>query len=178
MKLTLDHSTVRTWRESDAESVAQYANNRKIWLNLRDGFPFPYTKRDAVDFIQRCRKMKNETMFAIEIDQQAVGSIGFTIKTDIERISAEIGYWLGEPFWNRGNMTAVLKAVTEYAIDRFELLRVFALPFTTNFPSIRALEKAGYIREGELIHSAIKNSEIKNQYMYAFIADDLSAYTE
>lgn len=65
MKLTLDHSTVRTWRESDAESVAQYANNRKIWLNLRDGFPFPYTKRDAVDFIQRCRKMKNETMFAI-----------------------------------------------------------------------------------------------------------------
>lgn len=107
-----------------------------------------------------------------------MGSIGFTIKTDIERISAEIGYWLGEPFWNRGNMTAVLKAVTEYAIDRFELLRVFALPFTTNIPSIRALEKAGYIREGELIHSAIKNSEIKNQYMYAFIADDLSAYTE
>src|SRR5437763_16967904 len=99
MKLTLKTCEVRSWRASDADSLVTHANNRKIWLNLRDRFPHPYTKRDARRFLRDMRASKPETAFAIAIDDQAVGGIGFVLHGDVDRVSAEIGYWLSEQFW-------------------------------------------------------------------------------
>ena len=84
--------------ESDVNSLQFHANNRKIWINLRDAFPHPYTIEDARVFIQLAIECKPETRFAIVVDGQAVGSIGFGLHIDVERVSAEIGYWLGETF--------------------------------------------------------------------------------
>ena len=147
-----------------------YANNRKIWLNLRDRFPYPYTKRDAATFLRSVVGHDPETMFAIEVGDQAVGGIGFMLQQDVERVSAEIGYWLGEPFWGRGIATEALTAVTTYAIGRHGLTRVFALPFASNVASCRVLEKAGYRLESRLQRSAIKDGSIVDQFQYAFIA--------
>ena len=107
---------VRSWRTSDAESLLRHANNRNIWLNLRDAFPHPYTKHDARAYIRSVRERTPETTFAIAVDDEAVGSIGFVLRTDVERVSAEIGYWLAEPFWGRGITTEALVALTRYAI--------------------------------------------------------------
>ena len=169
MQLSLTTCAVRSWRTSDAESLLRHANNRNIWLNLRDAFPHPYTKHDARAYIRSVRERSPETTFAIAVDDEAVGSIGFVLRTDVERVSAEIGYWLGEPFWGRGITSEALAALTRYAIDTHRLTRIYALPFAWNLASCRVLEKAGYVLEARLRRSAIKDGEITDQMQYAYI---------
>jgi ribosomal-protein-alanine N-acetyltransferase len=167
MILTLDKCAIRSYAADDAGSIAAHADNRKIWQNLRDGFPHPYRLEDAQAFIQRARNADPETMFAISVEGRAVGGIGFTLHSDIERISAEIGYWLGEPFWGRGIVTEALTAVTRYAMEKHHLLRVYAVPFESNKASHRVLEKSGYLLEGCMRKSAIKDGKVVNQLLYA-----------
>jgi ribosomal-protein-alanine N-acetyltransferase len=156
---------------SDVDVLARCANNRKIWMNLRDAFPHPYTKHDAREFIRSVRERSPETTFAIDVDGEAAGSIGFVLHRDVERVSAEIGYWLAEPLWGRGITTEALVAVTRHAIETHGLTRVFAVPFAWNVPSCRVLEKAGYVLEARLRCSAIKDGRLTDQFQYAFIAD-------
>ena len=172
MQLALKHCEVRSWRMADADSLTQHANNRKVWINLRDAFPHPYTLHDARDFIRAIRSRSPETTFAIAVDDEAVGSIGFVLHHDVERVSAEIGYWLAEPLWGRGIITEALVAVTEYAIQQHALTRIYAVPFAWNAASCRVLEKAGYRLEARLRRSAIKNGVITDQLQYAFIVPD------
>jgi RimJ/RimL family protein N-acetyltransferase len=169
MLLLLTTCSVRSWRRPDVESVARYANNRKIWINLRDRFPHPYTAHHARLFIRQALTTEPETSFAIEVGGEAAGSIGFMLNPDVERVSAEIGYWLGEPFWGRGIATEAVMAVTRYAIEAHGLTRVYALPFASNTASRRVLEKAGYTLEARLRRSAIKDGSIVDQMQYAFI---------
>ncbi len=170
MRLTLKTCTVRSWRAGDVDSLSTHANNRKIWLNLRDRFPHPYTKHDARAFIRAMHDQTPETSFAIAVNDEAIGGIGLVLNTDVERVSAEIGYWLGEPFWGRGITTEALSAVTRHAIDTHKLTRLYALPFEWNTASCRVLEKAGYVLEARLRRSAIKDGRIVDQLQYAFIA--------
>jgi RimJ/RimL family protein N-acetyltransferase len=169
MRLDLGRCTVRSWREEDATSLARYANNRNVWINLRDRFPHPYSLQDAEAFIGRALAMDPETVFAIAVEGEAVGGIGFGLQQDVERVAAEIGYWLGEPLWNRGIMTAALVAVTEHAISAHGLTRVYALPFEWNDASVRVLEKAGYLREARLRRSAVKDGRVIDQFLYAYV---------
>jgi len=170
VQLTLKTCDVRSWRTSDADSLLRHANNRNIWLNLRDAFPHPYTKHDARAYIRSVRDRTPETTFAIAVADEAVGSIGFVLRSDVERVSAEIGYWLAEPFWGRGIATEALMALTRHAIATHALTRIYALPFAWNLASCRVLEKAGYILEARLRRSAIKDGQITDQMQYAFIA--------
>ena len=171
MHLKLDSCDVRSLRREDAESLAAHANNRDVWINLRDGFPHPYGRADAESFIEHCLRTP-ETAFAISLEDEAVGAIGFVLGGDVERLSAELGYWLGESFWGRGIMTAAVGAVTEYAIREHGLVRVFATPFAGNEASVCVLEKSGYVLEGVMRRSAIKDGKIINKLLYAFVADD------
>jgi RimJ/RimL family protein N-acetyltransferase len=172
MQLTLPSCVVRSFRIADAGSLARHADNRKIWLNLRDAFPHPYSVSDAREFIASLRGRTPETAFAIEVDGEAAGTVGFVLRHDVERVSAEIGYWLGERFWGRGIATEVLGAVTAHAIAAHQLTRVYALPFAWNTASCRVLEKNGYVLEARLRRSAIKDGVITDQLQYAFIVPE------
>jgi ribosomal-protein-alanine N-acetyltransferase len=167
--MTLRTCEVRSWRLADADSLARHANNRSVWINLRDAFPHPYTVRNARDYIRSVRDHLPETSFAIASDGEAVGGIGFVLRSDVERVSAEIGYWLGEAWWGRGIATEALAAVTAHAIDAHHLTRIFAVPFAWNRASCRVLEKAGYVLEARLRRSAIKDGKPTDQLQYAFI---------
>ncbi len=172
IQLNLAECSVRSWRRSDEDSLLRHANNRNIWINLRDGFPHPYTREDARDFLGRVTNLIPQTYFAITIGDVAIGAIGFGLRDDVERCSAEIGYWLGEEFWGRGITTAALRAVTQYAIRTHDLARVYAVPYEWNVASFRVLEKAGYVLEGRMRRSAIKDGKIIDQLMYAFVSQD------
>ena len=169
MLLRLSTCEVRSWETSDVEALARHANNRKIWINLRDAFPHPYTKQHAREFIRATRQRSPETTFAIVVEGEAVGSVGFVLHPDVERVSAEIGYWLAEPFWGRGITTEALAGVMRYAIETHGLTRVYALPFAWNAASCRVLEKAGFFLEARLRRSAIKDGVVTDQMQYAFI---------
>jgi [ribosomal protein S5]-alanine N-acetyltransferase len=162
---------IRPWQRGDEPALVRHANSREIWLNLRDQFPHPYTFEDAHAWVDSQSVENPPTHFAIVV-QEAVGGIGFALKRDIERVSAEIGYWLGTSHWNRGVMTSALRVVTDYAFTRFSLTRVFAVPYATNVASHRVLEKAGYVREGVLRRSAIKDGAVLDQVVYAITDSD------
>jgi RimJ/RimL family protein N-acetyltransferase len=168
MQLRLGACEVRSWDVSDLASLVAHANNRNVWINLRDRFPYPYTAADGRSFIRMARRTEPETFFAIAVAGEAVGAIGYVLQHDVERVSAEIGYWLGEAWWGKGLVTEAVKAVTAYAVDRHGLSRVFAVPFAHNTASVRVLEKAGYVLEGRLRRSAIKDGHIIDQLQYAF----------
>jgi RimJ/RimL family protein N-acetyltransferase len=168
MRLPLSRCDVRSWRTDDLTSLVAYADNRKIWLNLRDRFPHPYTRRAGREFLHSMVTQRPETAFAIDVGGEAVGGIGFLMMPDVERVSAEIGYWLAEPFWGRGMVTEAVVAVTRYAIETHGFTRMFAVPFASNAASCRVLEKAGYVLEGRLRRSAIKDGQIIDQLQYAF----------
>jgi len=169
MHIKLDTCDVRSFRGRDAASIALHANNRKVWLNLRDTFPHPYSIEDAWAFIAFALARKPETEFAIAVEERAVGAIGLKLLPDVERVSAEIGYWLGETFWGKGIVTEALTAMTRYAVETYGLSRVFAVPFEWNAPSMRVLEKAGYTLEGRMRRSAIKDGKIVDQLLYAYV---------
>jgi len=169
VRLQLTMSVVRSWSPADVESLAKYANNRRISVNLRDRFPYPYTREIAQAFIRSVRERLPETAFALAVAGEAVGGIGFVLQEDIERVSAEIGYWLAEPFWGRGIATEAVRAMTALAIERHGLTRMYARVADWNTPSIRVLEKSGYTFEARLCRSAIKEGRIIDQLQYAFI---------
>jgi RimJ/RimL family protein N-acetyltransferase len=171
MELRTDRCTLRPFRPADAASLARHADNRKIWLNLRDLFPHPYTLVEAETYIARLAGEAPVTRFAIEVGSEAVGSVSLKLGSDIERRSAELGYWLGEAYWGRGIVSAAVTAVTAYAFRDLDLLRVFAVPFARNAASARVLERAGYQREGTMRRSAVKDGEVLDQHLYAAVRE-------
>src|SRR6516165_5531789 len=167
MRRVLEHCELRPLLSEDASSLAQMANDITVWRNLRDMFPHPYTLEHAVRFIEHASSQSPTCHRAIVIDGQAVGTIGLKLGTDVERISAEVGYWLGAPYRGRGVMTEVIRAFTDEAFEIFSLSRIFALPFAYNVASCRALEKAGFVIEGVLQRACIKEGRIIDQWQYA-----------
>ena len=162
-------AVVRPYRTGDEASLAHHANNRKVWINLQDAFPHPYTLADAEAWIARVTAQQPETNFAIAIEDQVVGGIGFELKTDVYRRSAAIGYWLGEAHWGKGIATAAVKAMTDYAFATFDLCRLEAGVFAWNGASMRVLEKAGYSCEAQLRRAATKDGKTIDLYLYAML---------
>ncbi|HEV8253929.1 MAG TPA: GNAT family protein [Vicinamibacteria bacterium] len=176
IRLPAGPAFVRSLRTEDAAEIAAHANDRRVWMNLRDAFPHPYRLADAEAFIEGALAQSPPRRFAIEVDGHPVGGIGYTPHTDVERIGAEIGYWLGAAFWGRGIATAAVRALSAHLFAAHaELRRLYAVPFAWNPASARVLEKAGYRLEGTLRQSAIKDGKVVDQWMYALVRDDAAA---
>jgi RimJ/RimL family protein N-acetyltransferase len=162
--------SLRGWRLLDKTSLAENANNINIWNNVRDYFPYPYSEKDAEQFIHKVmNKPKPSTDFAIEIEEQAVGGISIIPQTDVQKITAEIGFWLGEKYWNRGIITNAVKQMLEHTFENFSFTKIFATVFEYNTASMKVLKKAGFVREAILKKSAIKNGKTIDLYYYGLI---------
>jgi len=170
MEIPLTGFRIRSWRRSDESSLVRYADNRNIWINLRDRFPHPYRRTDARAWLAHVAEDRPETNFAIDVDGEAVGGIGFHIQEDVHSLSAEIGYWLGEPFWGRGIATQAVRALSAHAFHAHGLARIYAFVFEWNPASARVLEKAGFTLEGRLRRSVTKDGRTIDQFLYAIVA--------
>ena len=150
-----------------------HANNPNVTRDLADVFPHPYRHDDAVAWIGRHVGVEPQTQFAIDIDGDAVGGIGFLIGSDIHRRSAELGYWISEEFWGRGMMTEAIRAVTRYAFETFDLEHIFAGLFERNVGSRRVLEKAGFVLEGRLRKHVTKNGKTMDDLIFGIVRSDV-----
>lgn len=166
MRLELERCVVRSWAHTDLTALARHANDRDVWLQLRDRFPHPYRVEDGERFLAHISQQPAATAWAIEVDGEAAGGIGLELGTDVERVSAEIGYWLGRSLWGRGIVADAARGVTAEAWRTLPLTRIFAMPFADNPRSVRVLEKAGYVREGYLPRSAVKDGRVRDQLLY------------
>ncbi|HMT29330.1 MAG TPA: GNAT family protein [Bacteroidia bacterium] len=158
---------LRPWDISDLNNLVKYGNNIKIASNLTDTFPHPYTENDGIAFIERVTKDKPVKVFAIELNKEAIGSIGLFPQQDIFRKNAELGYWIAEPFWGQGITTKAIQLITEYGFKNLDLVRIFARPFGTNIGSQRALQKAGFKLEAKYENTIFKNGVFLDELVYA-----------
>jgi len=185
--------TLRPWRSGDQDSLVEHANNVKVWRNLRDAFPHPYTRADADEWIKRVAWEPRVTSghdpvsqsvtadagthpkcLAICINDIAVGGIGIIAHADIERVSAEMGYWLSEKYWGVGITTEAVRGFVAYVFDRFPAIhRVYATPFAHNIASRRVLETNGFSLEGIMRQCAIKEGKLLDMPMYSFLRTDV-----
>jgi len=171
MNVSIGDFTVRDARLEDALSIAAYADNPRVAANLRDIFPHPYYLEDAEGFLRHMMQQEPATVFAIATAAEAVGIIGLTLGEDVHRFTAELGYWLGEPFWGRGVMTAAVRVVVEHGFSEFGLLRIYAEPYVGNAGSARVLEKAGFEYEGRMRANVFKNGCVLDQLLYSVVRE-------
>lgn len=162
---------LRKWQDTDINDVACYANNIKIACNLRNVFPYPYTKENAEDYVLSCANNNEERQIcrAIIINNHAVGSVGIFLGADVYEKSAELGYWLAEEYWGKGIMTAAVKQICEEAFKKFAIFRIYAEPFAHNTGSRKVLEKAGFTLEGIMKQGVYKNGTVLDYCMYALL---------
>ena len=162
---------LRELLDSDLQKLSEYANNKKVAINLRDAFPNPYTLEDAKRFKAMIETRKPKTFFAIEFKGEYVGNISLLMGTDVYRRSAELGYFIGEPFWNQGIATAAVKIITNWGFNNLDIVRIHTGVFDFNKASQRVLEKCGYIKEAVFKKSVCKNNMIYDEIRYAIIKE-------
>ena len=161
--------SLRPFHKGDKYRMAELANNKKISINLRDGFPHPYTLTDAENFIQKAMVQQPVSTFAVKFKDAYVGNIGLHRESDVYRKSAEIGYFLGEPYWNKGIMTKAVKLIYNYGFNELELSRIHTGVFDYNIASQRVLEKCGFKKEGIFKKAVWKNDKFCNEIRYALL---------
>jgi len=151
---------LREWKIEDAPDLAAAINNKKVLDNLRDGIPYPYTEKDAAEFIAATLSAEKDSQyaFAICLESKAIGSIGVFRKDNVHRYTAEMGYYIAEPHWGKGIMSEAVRQMCAFIFEHTDIVRVFAEPYAHNDASCRVLEKAGLNFEGILRQNALKTS--------------------
>ena len=171
MRIDCAKCVVRDWTRADKASLIRHANNRNVWRNLTHRFPYPYTEADAEDWLSLLEGMPEPTHWAIDVDGQAVGGIGCIVGKGIHTKSGQFGYWLGEAYWGKGIMSAVVGYIAPYVMSRFALVRLESPVFEWNPASMRVLEKCGFKREGVLRASVLKDGRVIDQMLYALVRE-------
>jgi RimJ/RimL family protein N-acetyltransferase len=164
--LTNENVTLREFTPDDKYRLAELANNPKIAMNLRDGFPNPYTVTDAENFLEKFAVQDSALVLAIEYMSEYVGNIGLHKGTDVYRKSAEIGYFLGEPYWNLGIMPKAVNLICDYGFKNLDIIRIHAGIFEFNPASMRVLEKCGFKREAVREKAVFKQGKVWNEMVY------------
>jgi len=167
MQIITPSAILRDWSAADAPILARFADNPPIAATLRDGFPSPYTSGDAERFIaQATAPGSRNLLLAIEVDGQACGGIGIHPLRDVYRRTAEIGYWLAEPYWGRGIVTDAVRVLVPVAFARYDIARIQAGIFSNNPASMRVLEKCGFICEAIHKDAVTKNGVTMDEAMF------------
>jgi RimJ/RimL family protein N-acetyltransferase len=171
-KLTNENVTLREFTPDDIYRLAELADNPKIAVNLRDGFPNPYTIADAENFFEKYAEQESSLVLAIEYNGEYVGNIGLHKASDVYRLSAEIGYFLGEPYWNLGIMTKAIPLICDYGFKNLDIVRIHAGIFEFNTASMRVLEKCGFKKEAVCKMAIIKQGKIYDEVRYVKLIDE------
>lgn len=158
---------LRPLRDNDATILAQLANNRKIWINVRDLLPSPYSIDDANNFISLSQNENPQMSFAIEFNNQFCGMVGLAAQSDVYKRTAEIGYWIGEPYWNKGIATIAVKLLTAYGFDQLDFIRIHTGVFEYNIGSMKVLTKNGYEKDGVFKKSILKDGKIYDEHRFS-----------
>lgn len=163
------HISLRPLQTNDSEVLATLANNKKIWDNLRDRMPYPYTTQHAESYIAMTMSENPTCNFGIIFKGELCGIIGINLQQDVYAKSVEIGYWLGEAYWGKGIATEALRQMTAYVEATFPVVRIFTSVFGNNIASMKVLEKNGYVKEAVFKKGVFKNGVVLDEHRYAKI---------
>jgi RimJ/RimL family protein N-acetyltransferase len=174
MELQSGNIKLRPLHLSDAGRMAILANNEKISRNLRDGFPNPYTMADAENFLKKFIDQDPVTFFGIEYSGEYVGNISLVPGQDVYRKSAEIGYFIGEPYWNKGIVTTAVNIISDYGFNQLGIIRIHTGVFEYNQASMRVLEKCGFTKDCVFRKSVFKLGKLWDEVRYSKISPEVA----
>lgn len=143
MKANIKFLELREWDDRDVIQLANIANNENISKLLTDNFPFPYTLDDAISWVTLC-KTSLDLNLAIVYKRKIAGGISLKKHCRFTENSGEIGYWLGQGYWNRGLMTEVIRQISEYSFAKLKLKKIYARVMKNNTSSLTVLSKNGF----------------------------------
>lgn len=172
MNIAFDKYLIRNLTKDDVDSLVKYANDYDVFINLRDSFPFPYTKNNAEQWINFVINNKSLLYFAIADQKELIGGIGAVPFDDVHRFSAEVGFWLGKPFWNLGIATKALGVFCKYLFDSYNFNRLTANVFEGNEASRKVLEKNRFVLEGRQRKSVFKENKFIDHYIYGLLKEE------
>ncbi|OAB80473.1 GNAT family N-acetyltransferase [Cochleicola gelatinilyticus] len=176
-KIETERLFLNELKAQDIPDIVKYASNKNI-SEFTQNVPFPYSEKDAVFWINMARegfKKGTNLIFAIrhKPENQFIGGIGLSIETKSNR--AEIGYWIAEPFWNKGYITEASKAVIKYSFKVLKLQKVTSSHFNSNPASGRVMRKNGMKKEGELEKHILKNNVYHDLILYGLTKEQFHA---
>lgn len=167
----MNEVAIRNFIDADIPLLAKYANNAKVAMHLTDRFPHPYTIEDAKSFMMMVRKQNPQTFFAITYGGEYVGNIALSQGTDIYRRSADVGYFVAEPFWKKGIASRAVQCVIEWGFQNLDIIRITAGVKETNIASQRVLEKCGFLKEGVMRKAVFKHGEFFDEIRYGLVRE-------
>ena len=173
VQLTIDdHCTLRRFRVTDKSRLVELANNPRVSSNLRDAFPYPYTQDDADQWFKTALNQQQQHIFAIAQSDQLIGGIGFHPLDDVYRHTAELGYWLGEPYWGKGIMSRAVAVIVQLVFTTTDLTKLFAGVFSNNPASAAVLEKNSFYFEGRLRNAVVKRGKVLDELRYGLLREE------
>lgn len=172
MEISFGKYCIRSFKEKDADSIVKHANNREVSKYMRDSFPYPYIKENAVQWIDFVKKNYSTLFFALADETELIGGIGAVPQTDVHRFSAEVGFWLGQSHWNKRIITIALPVFCNYLFTKFDFNRLTANVFEGNEASKKVLEKNGFVLEGTQRKNVFKENKFVDNYIYALLKED------
>ncbi|WP_337865262.1 GNAT family protein [Ignavibacterium sp.] len=173
LKFLNDKYMIRDFQLSDADALVMYANNYKIFKWVKDNFPYPYTPRDAELWISVSKNINDGIYYAIAYEKELIGGIGVKFKEDVYKFSWELGYWLGEPFWNKGIITDAIKVFTKYLFSNYNIRSITANVYEGNKASMKALTKAGFKLDGVIRKAVFKEKVFRDLYVYSILREEV-----
>lgn len=174
MFIQIENIQIRDFRLTDVDALVKYANNFNIARFMRDSFPYPYKEENANDWISFVKKNEFNLSFAIANETELIGGIGALPQTDVHRFTAEVGFWLGEPFWNKRIISKILPAFCSYLFSKYNFNRLTANVFEENTASKKVLEKSGFKLEGIQRKNVFKEKSFFDQYIYGLLKEDFN----
>lgn len=160
---------LREFSEADIPELVPLIGAREVAATtLR--IPHPYEEKHAREFFATAPKEK-ELRLAIRLRStgRLCGGIGLHPDTELQR--AELGYWIGLPYWGNGYATEAASAVIEYGFEKFKLECIFASHFKGNEKSGRVLQKIGMRHEGSIRHGVMKAGKLLDLETYAIVRE-------
>ncbi|MGB5918076.1 GNAT family N-acetyltransferase [Arcobacter sp.] len=155
---------LREFTQNDTERLVAILNNDSVTQFLSTKIPFPYTKEDALWWINE--GSKSDLIKAISFNGILVGCIGINRGEFEYQRSGEIGYWLSKEYWRQGITSVAITQMLEYVFSNTDIVRVFASVFSGNNPSMQLLIKSGFKQEAVLQNAIFKNGQFYNNHIF------------
>lgn len=156
--------SLRAFSDGDQPYLVEYLNNLNVYRYLSPKIPSPYTLSDATWWVST--GSKNGYTYAIEYDGICIGCIG-ALQGEYEYShSAEIGYWLAEPYWGKGLISKAIALLVK-KLREVNIVRLHAVVFAGNGQSARVLQKSGFVQEGKLTKAICKNGQFFDSEIYS-----------
>lgn len=157
--------------EKDIPFIVEYLQHR-IFSDLTSNIPYPYMENDARMWLEMSKEaFDNDTGYTFGIrnkEGQIIGAIGLHDRDDDK---AELGYWIGIPYWNKGYVTEAAKALIDFGFNELNFHKIFATHFPHNPASGRIMEKIGMEQEAVLVQEVKKDGEYFDLVRYCIVKE-------